>query len=82
VRIKLYLFQFALDIRYRVNKNNIVPNVFSRLALLKYDSDLLSENKDIFEDAINKYHYYNMIVIEMSDEFKNSIKKEYDNEDR
>jgi hypothetical protein len=49
---------------------------------LKYDSDSLSENKDILEDAINEYHYYNAIIIEISDEFKNNIRKEYDDESR
>jgi hypothetical protein len=68
------------DIRYRANKNNIVPDIFSRLARLKHDSDLLSEDKDIFEDTINKYYCYNTIVNEISDEFKNNIKKGYDNE--
>jgi hypothetical protein len=70
------------DIRYRVNKNNTVPDIFSRLIRLKSDSNSLSEDKDIFEDAINKYHYYNIIVIEISDEFKNNIKKEYDDENK
>jgi hypothetical protein len=71
-----------LDIRYRVNKNNIVPNVFSHLIYLKHDSNLLSENKNILEDIINKYYCYNAIVIEISDKFKNNIKKGYDNKNR
>jgi hypothetical protein len=75
VRAELYLFQYALDIRYRVNKNNIVPDTLSRLIRLKHDSNLLSKNKDILEDIINEYYYYNAIVIEISDEFKNNIKK-------
>jgi hypothetical protein len=82
VRIKLYLFQFAFDIKYHINKNNIVPDVLSRLARLKYDSNLLSENKNIFENAINDYYYYNMIMIEISDKFKNNIKKDYDNKNK
>jgi hypothetical protein len=57
-------------------------NILSRLTRLKYDSNSLSEDKDIFEDAVNKYYYYNIIVIEISDEFKNNIKKEYDNTDK
>jgi hypothetical protein len=82
VRAELYLSQYALDVRYRAGKNNIVPNVLSRLTRLKYDSNSLSENKNIFEDAINEYYYYNVIVIEMSDEFKNNIKKGYDDENK
>jgi hypothetical protein len=82
VRAELYLSQYTFDIKYRADKNNIISNVFSRLIRLKYDSNLLSENKNIFEDIINKYYYYNTIVIEMSDEFKNNIKKEYDNENK
>jgi hypothetical protein len=82
VRAELYLSQYTLDIRYRVNKNNTVPDAFSRLTRLKYDSNSLSEDKNIFEDIINKYYYYNVIVIEMSDEFKNNIKKGYDDESR
>jgi hypothetical protein len=70
------------DIKYCADKNNIVSNVLSRLICLKYDSNSLSENKNIFEDAINKYYYYNIIVIEISDEFKNNIKKEYDNKNK
>jgi hypothetical protein len=70
------------DIRYRVNKNNIVSDILSRLTYLKYDSNSLSENKDILENIINKYYYYNTTVIEMSDEFKNNIKKEYDNKNK
>jgi hypothetical protein len=82
VRAGLYLFQYTLDIRYRADKNNTVSNALSRLIRLKYDSNSLSENKNIFENAINKYHYYNAIVIEISDEFKNNIKKEYDDKNK
>jgi hypothetical protein len=82
VRAGLYLFQYTLDIKYRADKNNTVPNALSRLARLKYDSNSLSENKGILEDAINEYHCYNAIVIEISDEFKNNIKKGYDNENK
>jgi hypothetical protein len=82
VRAELYLFQYTLDIKYYINKNNIVPNALSRLTPLKYDSNSLSKDKDIFENAINKYHCYNATVIEISDEFKNNVKKEYDNKNR
>jgi hypothetical protein len=82
IRAELYLSQYALDIKYRVDKNNIVSDVFSRLICLKYDSNSLSEDKNIFENAINKYHCYNITVIEISDEFKINIKKEYDDEDK
>jgi hypothetical protein len=82
VRAELYLSQYTLDIRYRADKNNTVLNAFSRLARLKHDSNSLSENKNILENAINEYHYYNTIVIEISDEFKNNIKKEYDDKNR
>jgi hypothetical protein len=82
VRAELYLSQYTLDIRYRVSKNNTVPNILSRLIRLKYDSNSLSENKNILEDIINKYYYYNTTVIEISDEFKNNIKKKYDNKNK
>jgi hypothetical protein len=82
VRAELYLSQYTLDIRYRIDKNNIIPNAFSCLIYLKYDWNSLSENKNILENAINKYYYYNITVIEISDEFKNNIKKKYDNENR
>jgi hypothetical protein len=82
VRTKLYLFQFAFDIGYLDYKNNIVPDILSLFTYLKYDSDSLFENKNIFENIINKYYYSSVIVIEMSNEFKNSIKRGYDNENR
>jgi hypothetical protein len=82
VLAKLYLFHYTFDIRYRADKNIIISDIFSYLTRLKYDSNSLSENKKFFENAINKYHYYNATVIEISDEFKNNIKKEYDDEDR
>jgi hypothetical protein len=82
VRAELYLSQYTLDIKYRADKNNTVPNVLSRLICLKNDSNSLSKDKDIFENAINKYYYYNPTVIEISDEFKNNVKKEYDNENK
>jgi hypothetical protein len=69
VRVELYLFQYALDIKYRVNKDNIVPDIISRLIYLKYDPNSLSKDKNILEDAINKYYCYNIIVMEMSDKF-------------
>jgi hypothetical protein len=81
VRVELYLSQYTFDIKYRVNKNNTVPNGFPRLIRLKYDSNSLFENKNILENIIDKYYYYNIIVIEIFDEFKNNIKKRYD-EDR
>jgi hypothetical protein len=82
VRAELYLSQYTLDIRYRASKNNTVPDVLSRLTRLIYDSNSLSEDKNILEDAINKYYYYNATVIEIFDEFKDNIKKEYDNENK
>jgi hypothetical protein len=82
VRVGLYLFQYALDIRYRCDKNNIVPDILSRLIYLKYDSNSLSEDENILEDTINEYYCYNVIVIEIFDKFKNNIKKKYDDEDR
>jgi hypothetical protein len=82
VRAKLYLSQYTLDIKYRAGKNNIIPNILWRLIRLKYDSNSLSKNENILEDTINKYYYYNTTVIEISDEFKNNIKKKYDNKDR
>jgi hypothetical protein len=59
-----------------------VPDILSRLIRLKYDSKSLSEDKDILENVINKYYCYNITVIEISDEFKKNIKKEYDNKDK
>jgi hypothetical protein len=50
------------DIKYRVGKDNTVPDVFSRLIRLKHDSNSLSEDKDILEDVINKYYCYNATV--------------------
>jgi hypothetical protein len=82
MRAELYLSQFALDIRYRAGKKNIVSNAPSRLIYLKHDSNLLSENKNIFEDVFNEYYCYSATVIEISDDFKNNIRKEYDNENR
>jgi hypothetical protein len=75
VRAELYLFQYTFDIRYRASKDNTVPDVFSHLIYLKHDSNSLSENEDILEDIINKYYYYNVIVIEISDEFQIILKK-------
>jgi hypothetical protein len=82
VRAELYLFQYTLDIKYHAGKDNTVSDIFSRLIRLKYDSNSLSEDKNIFEDIINEYYYYNIIVIEISDEFKNNIKKGYDDENK
>jgi hypothetical protein len=79
---ELYLSQYTLDIKYRADKNNNVPDILSRLTRLKHDSNSLSENKDILENIINKYYYYNTTVIEISDEFKNNIKKKYDNKNK
>jgi hypothetical protein len=78
VRIKLYLFQYTLDIKYRVNKNNTVPDSFSRLTHLKHDSNSLSEDKNILENTIDEYYCYSATIIEISDKFKNNIKKKYD----
>jgi hypothetical protein len=82
VRTELYLFQYIFDIKYRANKNNILSDILSRLIRLKHDSNSLSENKDILEDIINEYYYYNTIIIEISDKFKNNIKKKYDDENK
>jgi hypothetical protein len=60
VRAELYLFQYTFDIKYRADKNNIVPNILSRLIRLKHDSNSLFKDKNILEDAINKYYYYNV----------------------
>jgi hypothetical protein len=78
VRAGLYLSQYALDIRHRAGKDNTVPDALSRLTRLKHDSNSLSEDEDILEDAIDEYHCYSATMIEISDEFKNNIKKGYD----
>jgi hypothetical protein len=82
VRAELYLFQYTLDIRYRADKNYTVSDIFSRLIHLKHDSNSLSENKNILEDIINEYYYYNIIGIEIFDELKNNIKKGYNDENK
>jgi hypothetical protein len=82
VRAELYLSQYTLDIKHYINKNNIVPTALSRLIRLKYYSNSLFKNKNILENATNKYHYYNAIIIEISDKFKNKYENKYENKNK
>ena len=71
-----YLFQFALDVRHKLNKQHIVSNVLSRL-LFNVESIKWTINLNFNVDEKTLNMIYHVILIKMSNEFKKKFKKTY-----
>jgi hypothetical protein len=73
IRANQYLSQFQLDVRYKLKKYYIIPDILSRL-LTK--SELISNfhKSDNIFDNINNFY---VILIEISDIFKNELRQIY-----
>ena len=85
IKISQYLFDFNIFIRYKIDKINIMFNALSRLqtnvviinklsilkSLYDYFIDLLNVDFITYTSNLLTYH---IILIEMSDEFKQKLK--------
>ena len=57
MRAFIYLSQFRLKVKYRPNKNNIVPNALSQFS---FDNNLISNAS--FSDKLNLNIYHNDVL--------------------
>ena len=76
IKIFIYLFQFAFDVRHKSNKQHIVSNVLSHLLFnVELIKQIINLNFDVDEKTLNII--YHVILIKMSNEFKRKFKKTY-----
>ena len=87
----IYLFQFRLDVKYRFDKNHVIPNAFSRFF---FDNDQINNinsndklnlniyldnllNSFCFEQIKKNIHVLHETLIIMSNEFRKRIIDDY-----
>src|SRR5436190_24070146 len=76
VRALQYCFQFHIDVQHCSNQLNTVSNMLSCL-LNKITNSKNQLFKNILENIEKKIHIYHIIMIKMSSDFQNKIKKVY-----
>ena len=88
IRASQYLFDFNLQMRHKIDKFNIVSNAFFRLQTNVITTKKIDVLKAFYEssielcddDLITKESAFltcHIILIEMTDDFKNKLKKIY-----
>lgn len=63
VKISQYLFQFSFDVKHKIDKKNIVSDVFFRLNSIDV---ILFEIKNYLE--LNTLYVYNVTLIEINEQ--------------
>ena len=76
VRALQYCFQFCINIWHHSDQLNIILNTLSCLLnkIMNFKNQLF---RNTFENIDDKIHIYHIIVIKMSSDFWNKIKKVY-----
>ena len=84
VRVSIYLFQFRLNVRYKLDKSHIIFDAFSRLSI---NNCMLNDKNDVLDienfhenmiDSKNDVIYaYNSDLITMSKNFKLKLRQDY-----
>ena len=76
IKASQYCFQFHLDIQHHSNQLNIVSNTLSHLLnkITNFKNQLL---RNILENIDEKIHIYHIIIIKISSDFWDKIKKIY-----
>lgn len=74
IRASQYLQRFELDVRYKLKKRNVVSDALSRLA--STNTIYFASPNYAKLDALYAYDY-TIILVEMSEKFKQRIVKEY-----
>ena len=92
IRVSIYLSQFRLDMKYRIDKKNVIFDVLSRLSI---DNEFVIINRTNLDDNLNLNFYFidvfnfsddsdcyvfQKFVINMSNEFRKQIIDDYVNE--
>ena len=86
IKAFIYLSQFKLNIKYRLNKQHVISDVLFRLSVKKFAKNIIISSRILnlntfyfnildFEDC-DVYTYQSTFVI-MSLEFKKAVKNEY-----
>src|SRR5436190_1885869 len=76
IRASQYCFQFYINIQHCSDQLNIILNMLSCL-LNKIVNSKNQSLKNILENIDKKIHIYHIIMIKMSSDFQNKIKKVY-----
>ena len=76
VRASQYCFQFHINVWHHSDQLNIISNTLSHL-LNKITNSKNQLLRNILENIDEKIHIYHIIVIEMSSDFQNKIKRIY-----
>src|SRR5205814_3599772 len=76
VRTSQYCFQFHINVQHHSDQLNIISDTLSHL--LNKITDFKNQSfRDMLENIDKKIHIYHIIIIEMSSDFQNKIKKVY-----
>ena len=84
VKVFIYLSQFNLNVKYKIDKFNVVSNEFSRLLFTNDSKDSIKMNalnlstyhNDI-ENILNTIHVFQNTLIFMTIEFRRKLIEEY-----
>ena len=84
MKASTYLSQFDLDVKYKIDKFNVVSNALSRLLFTNDSKDSIKMNalnlstyhNDI-ENILNTIHVFQNTLISMTVEFRRKLIKEY-----
>ena len=91
IKASQYLFDFNLFIRHKIDKTNIIfdvffklqvdASIFEKIEILKsfYEHSLKSIHDDLIVETSILYHHVNLI--EMSNDFKRRLKQVYKNDE-
>ena len=92
IRVFIYLSQFRLDVKYRIDKKHVIFDVLFRLSI---DNEFVIINRTSFDDNLNLNFYFidvfdlsddsncyvfQEFLISMSNEFRKQITNDYINE--
>ena len=93
VRASQYLSGFNLTLRHKSGKTNIVPDALSRLQADVSTAEKIGELEALYGCPVNLAQHelssllpdlapvaYHVTLVEMADEFKNRLKKAYDDD--
>src|SRR5947207_3365762 len=76
IKVLQYCFQFHINVQHYFNQLNIISDVLSHFLnkIMNFKNQLL---ENTLENIDKKIHIYHIIVIEISSDFQNKIKKVY-----
>ena len=90
VRVSQYLFNFNITLRHKIDKSNVISDALSRLSAYTFQMNDVNKKKilnllyncsvEVIDEKLNNIFIaiiYHIILIKMSDDFKQRLKKVY-----